>query len=123
MVLSWRDDSHAGPSNRVFDGSGDVRMFLFYFENVAMRGKKQEEKALELLSYLDGKAFEFFFARFTKEGCLTTEGQDFKTIKDALVLEFEEKEELQEIIRRAMVATLDPSNLVSSMAAMDTPVH
>lgn len=48
-------------SGRLFDESGTVMMFLFFFKNLAMNGKKKEEKATELLAYLDGKEFELFF--------------------------------------------------------------
>lgn len=43
-------------------------MFLFYFENVAITGKKEEDKVLELLTFFDGRAFEFLFGCFTKNG-------------------------------------------------------
>lgn len=39
---------------------GDVKMFLFYFENVAIRGKKDSEKHPELLFHLYGEAFECY---------------------------------------------------------------
>ena len=70
MVLSWRA-SEPQPSNRVFDGTGDVKMFLFYLENVILLGKEPHEKSLALLAYLDGDAFRFFFDRFTDAGELT----------------------------------------------------
>ena len=40
-------------SKRIFDGTTDVKMFFFYFENVATRGKDHTEMALDLLAFLD----------------------------------------------------------------------
>lgn len=44
-----------------YDGfkSVDVKKFFFFFANIVMRGKIDEEKATELLSHLNGKALDF----------------------------------------------------------------
>lgn len=109
MVLSWRVDAPTGPSNRIFDGSGDIRKSFFFFENVTMRGKKEEDKSSELLRNLDGNAFEFFIEQFISDGILTPEGADLS------VEAFEDQEQPQEIIGKKMVASIDPSNFVTSM--------
>lgn len=93
MVLLWRSDSQEGSSYRTFDGSSDILMFLFYFEPVGMRGKQGEEKAFELLAYLYGKAFEFFFERFTTGGELTRKGSEFPSVKQEVIDEIEGKKE------------------------------
>lgn len=69
MVHLWRFDQHK--ITRVFYGKGEVKMFMFYIENVAMGVKYEEEKHLELLVHLYGDALELFFERFTTEGTLT----------------------------------------------------
>ena len=65
MVLLWRADadSMVGPSRLVFDimQAGDVARLFFVYENVMMRGKADEDNAGELLRYLQGNAFEFFY--------------------------------------------------------------
>lgn len=43
-------------------------MYLLCFHNVVVRGKSEEEKALDLIADLDGDAFEFFFENFLKDG-------------------------------------------------------
>lgn len=75
-------------SARIFDESGDIKMFFFYFENVAMRYKEEKDYYLELFSYLDGPAFEFYFEKFTNDGSPKTEASDFKAVKEAFVSKF-----------------------------------
>lgn len=43
----------------MLDDEGDVRMFLFYFENIFMRGMDKAEKAMKFLSLMDGERFRF----------------------------------------------------------------
>ena len=68
MVLPSRDDLH---STRIFDGSSDVKMFMFYFENVAMHGKADADTSIQLIAHLNGDALKFFFDNFTEDGNLT----------------------------------------------------
>lgn len=116
MVLSWRDNDK---TNRIFDGSGDLKIFMFYFENVAMRGKPQEDKCHELIAHLDGEAFRFFFEKFTEDGKLSDEETDFERVKAVFIEEYGLKEERQEIIRQATEATLDPQSLLQSLAKIE----
>lgn len=41
--------------------SFDVVKFFLYFENVAIRGKTDENMAIELLGILENKAFEVYY--------------------------------------------------------------
>lgn len=63
-------------------------MFFFFFENVATRHKEGNEEAIELLSYLDGKAFEFSYATFIDDGVLNDNANDFEKVRKALIAEF-----------------------------------
>lgn len=118
MVLSWRADTPEA-SSRVFTGTGDVKLFMFYFENVLMRGKDLQEKSYELLAHLDGEAFQFFFERFTTAGVLRDEAKEFENVKNAFFDRFQKKEEPQDVIREATDASLDPERLVESMDRVD----
>lgn len=91
MVLSWRAD-YQGKTYRIFGGSGDVRIFLFYFENVVSREVEDGKKSYELLSNLNVNAFEFLLSRFTKDRELKTEALGFKIVKKSLLEKFMKKE-------------------------------
>lgn len=65
MVLSWRARTEA-TSTRIFNGEGDVKQFIFYYENVVLRNETGEERSTELHSHLDGTAFEFYFDTFLR---------------------------------------------------------
>ena len=82
MVLSSRDDLH---STRIFDGSSDVKMFMFYFENLEMHGKVDADKSIKLIEHPDGDALTFFLDKFTVDGNLTEEVMDFARIKHAFL--------------------------------------
>lgn len=93
-------------------------IFFFFLQNVAARNE-EEDRATALLSYLDGNAFEFVFQNFTKDVLITNDGSYYEKFKAALVSEFKIEDDPQEVIRTAMVATLNPGNLTSSMQAID----
>lgn len=122
MVHSQRHEYGKASSSRIFDGSSNVRMFLFTFENVAMREEKEEENALELLKFFDGRAFEFFSECSAGGEVITAKSADFLTVKAALLEELEKREEPQKIIRVPMYATLDSRNLTNSLSAMNVLV-
>lgn len=80
-MLSWRVDYLSGLSIKAFDGPGDVRMFFFYFENVSLGRKEDENKTLELLGNQDGIALQFIYDNFTLNRVLLQEAEDFETVK------------------------------------------
>lgn len=64
MVLLWRGN-RSQQTERVFDGSGDVNTFLFDFKNELMNDKDTSDKSLELITHLDGEAFQQFLDKFS----------------------------------------------------------
>lgn len=101
-------------SSHILDGIIDVRVIFSYFENVAMREINKDEKPFELLAFLDGPAFQFYYDRFTRDGMVTEEGIKFNIVRTSFIEEFEEKEEAHKVLRKDMVATLDPTSLIGS---------
>ena len=89
MVLLWRGGKEDGSLSQ-FDGSkpADFHKFFFVFENVATSGKSDEERAFELLRYLEGDAFDFFYQSFVKNGDISADGSDYQKVKKALVERF-----------------------------------
>ena len=103
----------------MFNGSSDVVPFFFYFENVAARDKPDNEKALELLCYLDGAAPNYFFETFAPDGTLSEDGKDFQIVKASFISHFKPIEAPQDIILRATSATLDKQDLLVSLRNLD----
>lgn len=118
MILSYRGDQ-SQQTNRVFDGLGDVHMFFFYFENMVMGEKKDEEKLIELIGHLDGEAFQLFFDKFIDNGKLNDAAKDFEKVQTVFLEEFAREEEPQEVITRAPEARLDSSNLTKYLADIE----
>lgn len=103
--------SSGASSSRMFHRWGDVRIFLFNFENVSMCGKKEKDNSLELLTFLHRRELDFFSGCFKNNGEITAEVSKYPVVKMAFVEEIEEKEEPQEVILKAVVSALHPSNL------------
>lgn len=118
MVVSWSGDGPSSSSS-IFGGEGDVRMFLFYFEDVFMRGKNEEERAMSFLSLLDRESLQFYFNRSKKYGTVSAERQVFETVKAASLDRFVKREELQVTIRQATGASLDEGDLLQSLEDLD----
>lgn len=106
-------------TNRVSDAPDDVNIFLFYFENVAMRGKFSTEKSLELTTHLDGEAFQLFFDKFTKNGKLNYATSDFEKAKIVFLDAFSKKEDRTEVITCASEDRLDQQNLTKSLTDIE----
>lgn len=60
-------------------------MFMFYFENVDMRGKEEEEKYIESIAYHLGNQLIDFFEKFTNSGELSQEEMKFSKVKSFFI--------------------------------------
>ena len=123
MVLLWRADanSQAGPASLVFDSKHetDVVKFFFVYENVVMRGKSDEDKTGELLCYLQGEAFDYYYETYRQDGGLNETARDYGAVKKALHARFESVPEPEENIRLAVASRLDSNDLLASLNEMD----
>ena len=125
MVLLPRrgndDGATAGPSSVTYDRTAemDVGKFFFVYENVTMRMKSEDEKAAEIICYLEGDAFDFYYETFAQNGLLAEDAKDFDKVKHALVERFAVTEEPEDNIRRAIAARLDYQDLIGSLREMD----
>ena len=132
MELFWRADadSQAGPSRLVLDGKNDadVAKYFFVYENIVMRSKSDEDKAGELLCYLQGDAFEFYYSStavgvvydtYSRNGKLTDDAGDYQAVKKAMINRFESVTGPVEHIRRAVSGRLHQSDLLGSLNEID----
>ena len=123
MVLLWRADanSQAGPASLAFDGKreADVAKFFFVYENVVMRGKSDEDKAGELLCYLQGEAFDYYYETYSQNGGLNEAARDYQAVKKALLDRFESVPGPEETIRLAAASKLDADDLLGSLNEID----
>ena len=103
----------------MFNGSSDVVRFFFYSENVSARDKPDNEKAFELLCYLDGAAANYFFETFAPDGTLSEDEKDFQMVRASFISHFKPIEAPQDIILRATSATLDKQDLLVSLRNLD----
>ena len=103
----WKKDG----SLSQFDGAkpANVHNFFFVFENVAASGNSEEERVSEILRYLEGDAFDFFYQVFVKNGDISADGSDYQKVKKALVELFAPVESPEDVIRDAPRSFGDPS--------------
>ena len=66
---------------KMFSGEEDALKFFYVFENVDMRGKSDEENAVELVACLSGEAFQFYYENFTYDNGPTKEAKSFRSVK------------------------------------------
>eukprot|EP00174_Griffithsia_okiensis_P000186 GO255559.1.p1 GENE.GO255559.1~~GO255559.1.p1 ORF type:complete len:154 (+),score=10.92 GO255559.1:137-598(+) len=78
-------------SLNVYDGSDDidVKKFFFFFDYVIGRGKSDDEKAVDLLSHPDGKAFDFYYNTFADKGILLPIAGDYAKVKEIFMKHFD----------------------------------
>lgn len=69
MVLVWRIDanSQAGLVFLAFDGKHgkDAAKIFFVYKNVSMKVKTEEDKARELLCYLQEEVFDYYYETYS----------------------------------------------------------
>ncbi len=106
-------------SMRTFDGSEDVARFFFNFEQVLAKGKTTPEKAEMLLSHLDAAAFDYFYRNFSAKNALLPAAKDYEEVKRQLLEHFGKPSDLQDDIRSAVEAKLDPGDLRGSMKQIE----
>lgn len=104
----------AGPSSR-FDGTSDVSKFLFTFENVLARDLPNKDPARETMRNLDGAAFDLYYENFASDGELTADDLEYDTVKEMLFKTFDCQKNPQDAIPAAVSASLELSNLGTSL--------
>lgn len=67
----------------MFTGNGDVHLLFFYFDNLMLRGKDENDKSLQLLAQLHKQAFKLFFQRFTSDGQILDKPTNFEIVQTA----------------------------------------
>ena len=120
MVLLWRGGKEDGSLSQ-FDGSkpADVYKFFFVFDNVATSGRSDEGRASDLLRYLEGDAFDFFYQTFLKNGDICADSSEYQKVKKALVERSAPVESPEGVIRDAMAARLSFADLSGSFRNAD----
>ena len=54
-----------GPSElKMYSGEADAKNFFYVLENFEIRGKPEEDMAVELVAYLTDETFQFYYENF-----------------------------------------------------------
>ena len=67
-----------------FSGKEDMKKFFYVYENLDMKNKSEEETADNLVAYLDGEAFEYYFDKFTVHNAPNKEVRSLHKLKAEL---------------------------------------
>lgn len=94
------------------------KIFLYY-ENVGIHDRTDDEMALELLSYLDESAFDFYYQTFAADGILKPDSKVYITVKKALCDYFVSTEDPKDDIRLTVSVTLNPTDIPESLCKID----
>lgn len=72
------------------------------------------------MCHLQEESFEFYYETFSRDGSITEEGEDYKAVKRSFINRFGNRQEPEDSIRSATIATLNNADLVRSLQSMDT---
>ena len=67
-----------------------------------MKAKTGEEKNNNLVAYLRGEAFEYYFVNFTEDNALNEEDRSLQKVKTALIEKFFSKKTEAEVMEEAV---------------------
>lgn len=70
------------------------------------------------MQYVDGAAFDLHYETFAPESEPNEDGLSYKTVKDTLIKHFDQQENPQKLILSAVLVSLVPLNLSTSLRAI-----
>ena len=104
-----------------FNGSNmDVNKFFFIYDNVVKQGKQNDQKALDLITFLYGLAFDFYYETYAEDETLSSVASDYPTVRKALKDKFKVVENPATVIRSAVNASLDENHILESLQGLET---
>ena len=119
MVLSRREGDNPSLQHTIFDGSRNVKQFLFIFEQVIIRDVPEDQRGVCLIAYLGGRAFDAYYEKFTSDCDLIDDAKDYAKVRAWLLTEFAPQEDHADCIQRAVKSRLNPQDLVGSIQELD----
>lgn len=84
-----------------------------------MRGLPDKDKALEIMQYLEGDAFDLYYNNFSLDGGLVVDEKNYQIILLVLMEKYLAQQAPEDEFLVATVVTLNPSNLESLMRKLD----
>lgn len=85
MVLSFGGSSTATGSANKFEGVADIRRFIFSFKNVLAHDLINDEKARELVPYMDGAVFDYYYDIIVSEVSPILDASNYDHVKQTLL--------------------------------------
>ena len=64
-----------------FNEKKGAKRFFYVYRNVVMKDKTEKDKADNIVAYLDGEAFEYYFENFIYDIALNEEPRSLKKVK------------------------------------------
>lgn len=102
------------------EGTVDVHRFFFYFENLFMAGKADEEKAKNLLAHLEKSEFNFYYETFVRDSSLEKEMKNYDLVKQKTIDSLNASKEPQDIIIQDIEAALVICDIPESRKNIET---
>lgn len=118
MVVSWKVNIIES-IKLVLEGTSDMKVFFFYFDNSASRNKNAEEKIYELHAHLYRDAFQFYFDKFTRDGEMLNDAKDYTKVKAAFLKKYQRRKDPSTIMQDALQARLDINDLAVSLNKLE----
>ena len=102
----------------IFNGNDDARKFFYFYENVVKKGLP-DKKTWKIVAYLAGRAFDFYFDRFTMDNGPTDEAKDCGKVKRVMLEKYSVRKTESEIMKGAKSLEYDGGDIQTSLTRAD----
>lgn len=85
-----------------------------------MNGSENSSKADELIKYLDGAAFDFYYESYAEEEGLFPSASNYQDVKTTMKQKFEKVEHPEISIQMAVNASLDEADYLHSLSGIQS---
>ncbi len=82
-----------------FKGTEDARKFFYLYENVLTKGHPESERTEQIVLYISGTSFYFYFDGFTIDNAPTQEAKDYGIVEKVMLEKFSTKKTESEIMK------------------------
>ena len=99
MVIPTGVDRNDPSALITFKGAGDARRLFYFYENVVTKSLPESERDEQIVLYLNGTAFGFYFDRVYIYNTLTERAKDDGIVKELILEKFRTQKTETEIMR------------------------
>ncbi len=102
-----------------FKGTGDAGKFFYLYENVVTKGLPESQRSEQIVAYLSGIAFDFYFDRFTSDNAPTEEAKYYGIVEKVTLEKFSTQKIESEIMREVLTVQYEGGDIPKFLSRAD----